>query len=567
MHYLFALCFILYTQMSFAVSLPPAESQHGMVVSSQKLANKVGIDILKAGGNAIDAAVAMGYALAVVHPCCGNIGGGGFMIIHTADGKQHFINFRETAPSAVTAQSLVEGLGDTCPVLYGSCHFLAVGVPGTVLGLNTVLEKYGTMPLGRVMAPAIRLANVGYPLTKADYKFYDNIIPVLKTKKNTKKIFFDKQGEFLPKHYLKQKQLGKTLSIIAKEGSKGFYEGEVAKKMTAAIQADGGVMTELDLKNYQITTPDLITCHYRDYDIVSAPPPSSGGVTICQILGMLEAYPLKEWGFHSAKTIHHMVEAMRLAFADRANSLGDPAFVKNPIEKLLSKEHIDALRKKIQPNKKTDSSKIAVELSAAKEQHETTHYSVADNQGNAVAVTYTLNGFMGTRLMPADLGFFLNNELNDFAVTVGKGNIFQLIESSKNAPAPNKTPLSSMAPTMVYKDGKLVMVIGSPGGPTIISSIAQVLINVVDYEMNIQQAVNEPRFHMQWMPDIIFYEQGALNPDTKAILLKQGHQFKEDSVYHNKTIAAVSVIQRDSKTQHWKGAMDVRRPTGGALGY
>jgi gamma-glutamyltranspeptidase/glutathione hydrolase len=539
----------------------PVMAPHAMVVSSEHLATDVGVRILQAGGNAVDAAVAVGYAEAVVHPCCGNIGGGGFMVVHLASGKNLFLDFREKAPLKATAKLFQDDDGNVVPGR-STGTYLGVGVPGTVMGLNEALAKYGTMPLAKVIAPAIELAEKGYVLTPGDVKIMDERTKDFATEPNVAAIFLNHGQPWKAGERLVQTDLAKTLTAISKQGSKAFYSGPIAQKMVTASQANGGLFTMKDFAAYTANWDTPVTCDYRGYTIVGAPPPSSGGTTVCEILETLEGYPLAQYGYGSVAATHYIIEAERRAFADRNTDLGDPAFIDNPVARLISEEHAAKLRTSILPDKATPSSEIKGGVSAT-EGTNTTHYSVVDAHGNAVAVTYTLNYLFGVGKMAGDTGFFLNNEMDDFTSKPGVPNTFGLVQGAANSVGPGKRPLSSMSPTIVLgPDGKAFMVTGSPGGSTIITTVLQTIIDVIDYKMNMQQAVNAPRFHHQWLPDNVMVEPGYLTADTQAKLEAMGYKFNPTTA-----IGADQAILRDAKTGMWQGGADRRRPAGEAKGY
>src|SRR5690625_2361119 len=491
----------------------PASAPHAMVVTAQHLATRAGEKILKEGGNAIDAAVAIGYALAVIQPCCGNIGGGGFMVIHLAGGKNLFLNFREKAPLQATTTMYQNKQGHVIEGL-STESWLAIGVPGTVMGLNAALARFGTMPLSTVMKPAIRLAYKGFVLRKGDARILHTGTEKFRTHPNAAGIFLDNGQPLQAGDRLVQKDLARTLQRIAKKGNAGFYQGPVAQSVVDAAQAHGGLLTMKDFAKYTVEWRKPIHCEYRGYEILSAAPPSSGGTTICEILQILKAYPLSQWGYGSVQATHYMVEAMRHAFADRNTYLGDPDFVDNPVQHLLSPEHAAEIRRHIQPRKATPSSKVQGSLGAREGLH-TTHYSVVDAEGNAVAVTYTLNFYFGMGGIAGDTGFFLNNEMNDFTSKPGVPNAFGLVQGRVNRIEPGKRPLSSMSPTIVLRGGKVFMVTGSPGGSTIITTTLETILNVIDFGMNMQQSVNARRVHQQWLPAGVMVEKGYLTPKTR----------------------------------------------------
>jgi gamma-glutamyltranspeptidase/glutathione hydrolase len=567
---------------AIAASRPAVEVSHGMVVSSQHYASEAGRDILQAGGNAIDAAVAVGYALAVVNPCCGNIGGGGFMTIHLANGRDTFINFRETAPQAATETMYLDQDGKpiTAASLYG---YLAAGVPGTVMGLDRALSEYGTMPREKVMAPAIALARDGYVLTRGDTDVFDAGAAFFGNDPVAAMIFLRPDGShFQPGDRHVQSDLAATLALVAKDGPDAFYKGPIAKAVEAASRANGGILTAADFAAYTVTEGPPLTCSYRGFVLASSPPPSSGGTTICEILNILEGYDMKAAGFHSARAVHLMVEAMRHAYLDRNTYLGDPAFVKNPLERLLSKDYAAAIRAKIDPEKATPSAELQPGT-APHEKAETTHYSVVDKDGNAVSVTYTINGLFGANVIAPGTGFFLNDEMDDFTVKPGVANFFGLVQGAANAIKPGKRPLSSMAPTLVTKDGKVLLVLGSPGGSRIITIIVEAVMNIIDYGMEPQEAVDAPRLHHQWLPDQIFYESFGLSPDTIKLLEAMGHKLTEQTPWGAAElveIGSVAAAARQAPSSgndaalsgkvlggFLYGANDNRRPAGAAVGY
>ncbi len=539
----------------------PAKAEHAMVVTAQHLATEVGVAILRKGGNAVDAAVAVGYALAVVHPCCGNIGGGGFMTVHLADGRNLFLDFRETAPLAATPTMFLDADGNADPKLSRDSWF-ATGVPGTVMGLNEALATYGTMPRAEVMSPAIALAKAGFVLNAADAQLLSLRTELFAGQPTVARIFLHPDGSPLKAgDRLTQPDLAKTLELIAKDGSDAFYKGAVAKAVVAASESGGGLFSMKDFAAYTAPWTEPVDCDYRGHRIVSAPPPSSGGTTVCEILQIVKPYPFAEWGYASTEVTHYLIEAERRAFADRNTYLGDPAFVQNPIARLLSSEHAGKVRAGIKADRATPSSEVKGSLGDDEGQH-TTHYSIVDDKGNAVAVTYTLNFFFGTGRIAGDTGFFLNNEMDDFTSKPGIPNAFGLVQGTTNEVRPGKRPLSSMTPTIVMKDGKVFMVTGSPGGSTIISTTLESILNVVDFGMNMQQAVDAPRVHHQWLPDVVLVEPGYLTPETRSALEAMGHVFEERSPW-----GANEAILVNPATGHLEGANDNRRPSGLAQGY
>ena len=539
---------------------PLVTAKHGMVVSAQHLATQVGVDILKQGGNAVDAAVAVGYALAVVHPCCGNIGGGGFMTIHLADGKNLFLDFREKAPLAATPDMMQSAAGK---VVKGRSTrtYLGVGVPGTVMGFDEALKKYGTMKLQQVMAPAIRLAKDGFVLQPGDVRILDTSTDYFSQHPNVAATFLDHGQPWKAGELLKQPELASTLELIAEGGTRAFYDGPIAAAVVKASQANGGLLTLKDFKDYTVQWERPIECGYHGYMIYSAPPPSSGGTTICETLQIIAPYPFVEWGFHSAKSAHYFVEAERRAFADRNTYLGDPAFVHNPVTRLLSAEHAAELRASIKPDKATPSSEVQGSLGPYQATN-TTHYSVVDDDGNAVAVTYTINSYFGIKQIAGDTGFFLNNEMDDFTSKPGVPNQFGLVQGLANQIEPGKRPLSSMSPTIVLHDGKLFMVTGSPGGSTIISTTMESILNVAEYGKNVKWAIDAPRIHMQWWPDEIFAEPDAFTPTVESALKTMGYKIRDV-----RSMGDIAAIVVNPKTGTLESVNDPRYPAGSAAGY
>ncbi|MEX5575876.1 gamma-glutamyltransferase [Pseudomonas lijiangensis] len=552
-----------------AASQAPVAAENGMVVTAQHLASHVGVDVLKNGGNAVDAAVAVGYALAVVYPAAGNLGGGGFMTIQLADGRKTFLDFREKAPLAATADMYLDKQGNVIPDLSAKGH-LSVAVPGTVAGMELALSKYGTRKREEVIAPAIKLAEDGFVLQQGDVDLLSTATEVFRADMaDSGSIFLDKGEPMKVGQKLVQKDLAKTLEEISSKGNDGFYKGWVAKALVDSSQAGKGIITQADLDHYKPRELAPIECDYRGYHVVSAPPPSSGGVVICQMLNILEGYPMKELGFRSAQGTHYQIEAMRHAYVDRNSYLGDPDFVKNPIEHLLDKNYATKLRDAIEPQKAGDSNKIKPGV-APHEGNNTTHYSIVDKWGNAVSVTYTLNNWFGAGVMASKTGVILNDEMDDFTTKVGVPNMYGLVQGEANAIAPGKTPLSSMSPTIVTKDGKVVMVVGTPGGSRIITATWLTMLNVIDYGMTIQEAVDAPRFHQQWQPETTNLEAFAVSPDTRKILESWGHKFAGPQPLNHVAAILVGAPSLDGKpvgNNRFYGANDPRRNTGLSLGY
>ncbi|MHC8372622.1 gamma-glutamyltransferase [Pseudomonas sp. MDT1-85] len=552
-----------------AASVAPVAAENGMVVTAQHLASHVGVDVLKNGGNAVDAAVAVGYALAVVYPAAGNLGGGGFMTIQLADGRKTFLDFREKAPLAATPDMYLDKEGNVIPDLSTRGH-LAVGVPGTVSGMELALKKYGTKPRKEVIAPAIKLAEDGFVLEQGDVDLLEYATDVFKKDMRDSGSIFLSNGEPMQVgQKLVQKDLSKTLREISEKGADGFYKGWVADAIVTSSQANKGIITQADLDKYQTRELAPIECDYRGYHVVSAPPPSSGGVVICEIMNILDGYPMKDLGFRSAQAMHYQIEAMRHAYVDRNSYLGDPDFVKNPIAHLLDKNYATKIREVIDPQKAGVSREIKPGV-APHEGSNTTHYSIVDRWGNAVSVTYTLNDWFGAGVMASKTGVILNDEMDDFTSKIGVPNMYGLVQGEANAIAPGKAPLSSMSPTVVTKDGKVVMVVGTPGGSRIITATLLTILNVIDYGMNIQEAVDAPRFHQQWLPEETNLENFATSPDTKKMLESWGHKFagpQDPNHIAAILVGAPSLEGKPVGKNRFYGANDPRRNTGLSLGY
>lgn len=551
-----------------AASMQPIAAEHGMVVAAQHLATHVGVDVLRDGGNAIDAAVAVGYALAVVYPAAGNIGGGGFMTIQLADGRKTFLDFREKAPLAATANMYLDKDGN---VIKGASTtgYLAVGVPGTVSGMEYALKKYGTMKRASVMAPAIKYAQDGFVLDQGDIDMFWTATEDFKKDAASAAIFLNRGQPFQVGEKIVQKDLAKTLRLISDKGEDGFYKGPVGAAIVASSQAGHGILTQADLDQYKTRELKPVECTYRGYGVVSAPPPSSGGVVICEILNILEGYPMKELGFRSAEAVQYQIEAMRHAYMDRNSYLGDPDFVKNPLDRLLDKNYAAQIRAVISPTH----AGVSKDIKPGVPPHEgsnTTHYSIVDKWGNAVSVTYTLNDWFGAKVTAAKTGVLMNDEMDDFTSKVGVPNMYGLVQGEANSIAPGKRPLSSMAPTIVTRDGKTVLVIGTPGGSRIITAVENTIVNLIDYGMNVQEAVDAPRFHQQWLPDLTNLERFALSPDTQKILEGYGQKFGPPQPANHVAAILVGAPTLDGKpvgNNHFYGANDPRRNSGLALGY
>ncbi|MDJ0588370.1 MAG: gamma-glutamyltransferase [Pleurocapsa sp. MO_226.B13] len=535
-----------------------ASGNNGVVVSTQKEASEIGLQVLKDGGNAIDAGVAVGYALAVSDPCCGNLGGGGFMLVHLANGEETFINFRETAPQQASADMYLDEEGNIVEGL-STDGYLAVGVPGTVKGLNYALDKYGTMELERVINPAIELADKGFALQQGDVDIFSRGKENLEAP-NVAEIFLeDDKDVYQPGDILIQSDLANTLSLIAEKGTEAFYEGEIAEKVVAASEANNGILSLEDFANYQVSEYEPISCNYRGYKVTSSPPPG-GGTTVCQMLNILSGYDLQELGWRTPQSLHSMFSAMLLAFGDRNRYLGDPDFVDNPVDKLLSPEYAESLREKIAFEAIPPESVYTTDVQP--EGTNTTHYSVVDKEGNAVAVTYTINSYFGAGVIAPGTGFLLNNEMDDFTSKLGEANQFGLRQGKANLIEPGKRPLSSMSPTIVSKDDRVYLVTGSPGGSTIPTTVLQVITNAIDYDLNLVEAVNTPRLHYQGFPNRVVAEPQAMTPETLRGLQLRGYKV----IPFIKWGAAES-ISIDPQTGVRLGVNDIRKPAGKAVAY
>jgi gamma-glutamyltranspeptidase/glutathione hydrolase len=562
-----------------AASVHPVHASHAIVVSVHELASRAGVEIMQGGGNAIDAAVATGFALAVVRPPAGNIGGGGFMLIRMADGRTHFIDYREKAPAAATRDMYLDAQGNVIPGA-SEIGYKAIGVPGSVAGMVYAERKYGKLTLKQVMAPAIRLAREGYALTWNEAKdMHDRHLAEFAESRRV----FQRNGDYYkPGEIFRQPDLARTLERIA-EKPDDFYQGALARELAAAMQKGGGLISTDDLAHYEVKEREPVHGTYRGYEVISAPPPSSGGAVLIESLNILEGYDLGKMGNRSAQSMHYTVEAFRRAFFDRAEFMGDPDFAKIPVAQLIDKRYAAAWEETIDPAHATPSKELkrpAVfneleqyaaahsPVMAPHESNHTTHYSVMDADGNAVAVTTTINDWFGSRVTADGLGFLLNDEMDDFSSKPGVPNADGLIQSDFNAIGPGKRPLSSMTPTIVTRDGKTVMVLGSPGSSKIITTVANVLMGVVDYGMDIQEAVDAPRFHNQWLPDGVNVEKW-FSPDTISLLEHMGYNVEIGLHYGANTEpywSDAECIAVDVKTGERLGASDVR-DGGKAVGY
>ncbi len=538
----------------------PVRGTNGMVSSQEEFATEAGLEVLKEGGNAIDAAVTVGFTLAVTLPRAGNLGGGGFMLVHLAKTQETIaIDYREKAPLAATRDMFLDENGQVVSQKSQYSH-LAVGVPGTVAGMTMALEKYGTISLARALQPAIELAETGFPV---DEDLHHTLIAAkgkMQVSPASMDVFFKEDGiPYEIGEILIQEDLANSLKLIAQEGANAFYQGEIATALVADMEVNGGLITKEDLAAYQPVIRPTIQGNYRGYEIHSMPPPSSGGIHLVQILNILENFPIRSLGHNTAKTIHLMAESMKLAYADRSKFLGDADFVSVPVSSLTSKTYASILSQKIDLNQATPSREISPGNPYQVESKDTTHYSVVDQYGNAVANTYTLNLAYGTGLTASDTGILLNNEMDDFSAKPGVPNFFGLIGGEFNAIEPEKRMLSSMTPTIVLKEGKPFLVTGSPGGSRIITAILQVIMNVIDHQMNIAEATNAGRIHHQWLPDELRFEVG-LNEDTRWLLNSKGHKLVDgDAMGSTQSIMRVNDI--------YHGASDPRRPGALTLGY
>jgi len=541
-----------------AAAQQPVRARDGMVVSQNETASRVGAAVLAEGGTTVDAAVATAFALAVTHPTAGNIGGGGFILFRPAAGAPEAYDFREMAPRRATPTMFLEN-GKYSERLHHDSH-LSVGVPGTVAGLHLAWKEHGTLPWKRLVDPAIALARDGFPVTDGLARSLRNILPDMKAYPASLAQFSKNGVPYEPGDILKQPDLARSLQRIADQGPAGFYEGETAALIEKEMAAGGGLIDREDLKAYRPKKRTPLTGTYRGYEIISMPPISSGGVALIQQLNILEGFDLKSMGFRSAASIHAITEAMRRAYADRARYLGDPDFnPAMPVSRLISKDYAAALRRSISPERASVSSPASFEWPA--ESDETTHLSVVDRDRNAVSLTYTLEYGYGSRIVVPGAGFLLNNEMGDFNAGPGLTTAEGLIGTEPNLAAPHKRMLSSMTPTIVARDGKLVMVTGSPGGRTIINTVLHTILNVIDYGMGAQEAVDAPRFHHQWLPDRISYERRGISPDTARLLQAMGHRLNPITA---QGVAEVIVVNEQETLL--EGGSDRRAPDGAAVG-
>ena len=551
-----------------AAAPQPVRARSAMAVSTSEIASRIGADIMKRGGNAVDAAVAVGFALAVTWPSAGNLGGGGFLLLRKADGTTEAIDYRERAPLAAHRDMYLDASGKVVPKL-STDGYKAVAVPGTVAGLALAHKRHGKLKWEELVEPARRLAAEGFTVNYhlARSLSYKSTIEKLQPSSESRRIY-QRNGKYYEMgETLVQPELAAVLARIKKD-PRDFYEGKTAKLIAADMKANGGIMTLADLRSYEPTIRKPLRGTYRGYEILTMPPPSSGGIALLEMLNMLEPYDLQKLGWHSSAYVHTVVEVMRRAFADRASYLGDTDFVEVPVGGLTSRAYAQFRAKSI-TDRATPSREVGGGEPAKYESPDTTHYSIIDAEGNVVANTYTLNDSYGAGVTVKGAGFLLNNEMDDFTSKVGVANDYGLIQGEANAIAPKKRPLSSMTPTIVLKEGKPYLVIGSPGGPTIINTVLQVILNVVDFDMTVQQAVSAPRFHHQWFPDHIFWETFDLNADTRAALEARGHVFRPLPGMERTEpgeIGDAHGILIDPQTGMRMGGADPRRG-GAAVGY
>lgn len=550
--------FLPLTQITLAATQAPVWNDKGLVASTSPLASEVGAQVLRDGGTAADAAVAVAFALAVTWPSAGNIGGGGFALVHdAAKGESNFIDYRETAPAAAGADFYLDDKGEA-KTEESRIGYRAAGIPGSVAGMALLHKKYGKLPWKRLVEPARLLASKGFIVDATLAESLERAQKRLEKFPESRKIFLNKNRSWQRGERFIQKDLAKTLQLIQTKGAEGFYKGAFAKQMAAQIKQNGGVITEADLAGYKAVERKPLQKAWREYEIITSPPPSSGGAVLLAILGMLEKDKIEDMGPGSADYLHLLVESMKKAFADRSVWFGDPDFVANPIEKLLDPTYLAKRRGEISMTKAAHDVKPG-EL--PDEKLETTHFTIRDRHGMAISNTYTLNGSYGSGVVVKGTGILLNNEMDDFTSKVGTSNMFGLKQGSRNLIAPGKRPLSSMTPTFVLKGKDLVLALGAPGGPTIINSVTQTILHRLVFKMDIQQAADTPRFHHQWQPDKIWWEPFGLNADTRKILESRGHIFGEQA----REFGDIQAIAWDDERKLWTGAADSRN--GGSVAY
>ncbi|HEX5835052.1 MAG TPA: gamma-glutamyltransferase [Pyrinomonadaceae bacterium] len=557
---------ILNASIAPAFAREPVRARHGMVASTNEVASRVGVEIMKRGGNAVDAAIAVAFALAVTHPAAGNLGGGGFMMIRLQDGRTTAIDYREMAPAAAHRDVYLDKSGNLIEGEGGSLiGYRAAGVPGTVRGMELALKKYGSGKLtwGQLVEPARRLAGQGFTVTHSLARSLYNSRKYLSQYADTKRIYL-RNGRFYNEGELfRQPELAATFARLQRFGPNEFYEGETARLIAADMKRNNGLMTLEDLRGYVAKERAPVRGNYRGHEIISMPPPSSGGAVLIQMLNILEGYDLSKFDASSSERYHLMAEAMRRAFADRAEYMGDTDFVKVPIAGLIDKAYAATLRSTINTERASSSTEVKAGRPAGYESEDTTHFTVVDADGNAVANTYTLNNSYGSAAMAKGTGLLLNDEMDDFAAKPGTPNLYGLIQGERNAVAPKKRPLSAMTPTIVLrKDGSFWFTAGSPGGPTIINTVLCVITNVIDYEMNIQEAIDAPRIHHQWLPDELVGEPSGFSSDTQRALTARGHTLGK-----LRYLGDAEGIMIEEKTKVRLGATDPRRSDGLAIGY
>ena len=539
----------------------PLRTRSAMVVAQEPMAADVGAAVLKSGGNAVDAAVAVAFALAVTHPSAGNLGGGGFLLLRLPGGESTFFDFRERAPKAATRDMYLDEAGNLTRA--SRVGWKAAGVPGTVRGLEMAHRKYGTKPWAELLAPAIAMAEKGVEVSWAEARSMCGAKRLMEEFEESRRIFLKGGACWEPGERLVQPELAGVLKRIAREGAKDFYEGETARILAEESAKGGGLITLEDLRGYRAVERAPLKGAYKGFDILTAPPPSSGGIGLLQMMAMLEGTGYEKAGAGSAAASHYLAEVMRRYYADRAEYLGDPDFGKIPVEGLLSKAYAAERRKGIRKERATPSAELSWGRPAGYEGEETTHFNVVDESGAAVAFTYTINGSYGNGVTVPRLGFLLNNEMDDFAAKPGTPNMFGLVQGEVNAIEPGKRPLSSMTPTIVTREGKLFMVLGAPGGSRIITGVTQVLLNVIDFGMTVQQAVDQPRLHHQWQPDTLYLERG-FSPDTRALLEGRGHRVEETG---NVGSVEAILVGTDAQGRVWLQGASNGRSAGKAAGY
>lgn len=563
---LFLVAALLLSQWALATAREPVRAKRGMVASTNQVASRVGVEIMKRGGNAVDAAIAVGFALAVTHPAAGNLGGGGFMMIRLKDGRTTAIDYREMAPAAAHRDVYLDKNGQLIKGEGGSLvGYRAAGVPGTVRGMELALKKYGSGKLtwAQLVEPARRLAANGFAVTYSLARSLRNSKDYLSNYTETKRIYL-KGGNFYDEgEIFRQPELAATFARLQRLGPNEFYEGETARLIVADMKRNNGLMTLDDLRGYVAKERTPLRGSYRGHEVISMPPPSSGGAVLIEMLNILEGFDLRKLEASSSDRYHLMAEAMRRAFADRAEYMGDTDFVKVPIAGLIDKSYANTLRSTIKTDRASSSAEVRAGRPAGYESEDTTHFTVVDAEGNVVANTYTLNDSYGSSATVKGVGILLNNEMDDFAAKPGTPNMYGLIQGERNAVAPRKRPLSAMTPTIVLrKDGSLWFTIGSPGGPTIINTVLCVITNVIDFDMNIQQAIDAPRIHHQWLPDELVGEPYGLSGDTQRALTARGHKLAKQ-----RTLGDAEGIMIEEKTGVRLGATDPRRSDGQAVGY